>query len=235
MRRLPPVHLAVLKAVIEHLARVAALSEKNRMDVKNLAIVFGGVIFGEDELPKAGDLLSVQSLQVRESRSNLVPKPIIPQDTLFEDLISNAHIIFDERPVHHSPPLPPTPAGEIAADYSYGSKTTKVTTMFPNSTSSSRTDLPPHPTQEDFTPRLPAHPPSSIHPSRIYAEPSKHSTLFDSPQDDERMNLERMQRTDRSPPTLDIPTVPDGNLRLPGDSTDDLDGTPSDDLYGDFP
>ena len=235
MRRLPSVHLAVLKAVIEHLARVVAFSERNKMDAKNLAIVFGYVIFGEDELPKGGDLLSMQIGKVRQSRSNLVPKPIIPQDTLLEDLISNAHIIFDERPVHHSPPLPPTPAGEKAADYSYGSKTTKVATMFPSSTSSSRTDSPPHPAQEDFTPRLPVRPASSIHPSRIYHETSKHSTLFDSPQDDEHVNLERMQRTDRSPPTLDIPTAHDMNLRLPGDSTDDLDRTPSDDLYGDFP
>lgn len=64
MRRLPPVHLAVLKAVVEHLSRVTALSEKNKMDAKNLAIVFGGVIFGEDELPKAGDLLSMQTGKV---------------------------------------------------------------------------------------------------------------------------------------------------------------------------
>jgi len=34
------------------------------MDVKNLAIVFGGVIFGEDDLPKGGDLLSMQCWKV---------------------------------------------------------------------------------------------------------------------------------------------------------------------------
>jgi hypothetical protein len=34
------------------------------MDAKNLAIVFGAVIFGEDEIPKGGDLLSVQSWKV---------------------------------------------------------------------------------------------------------------------------------------------------------------------------
>jgi hypothetical protein len=61
MRRLPPVHQATLKAIIEHLARVVAFSDKNKMDPKNLAIVFGGVIFGEDEMPKGGDLLSVQT------------------------------------------------------------------------------------------------------------------------------------------------------------------------------
>lgn len=57
-------HQATLRAIVEHLARIAANSEKNKMDVKNLAIVFGGVIFGEDELPKGGDLLSMQSWKV---------------------------------------------------------------------------------------------------------------------------------------------------------------------------
>lgn len=65
MRRLPPVHQATLKAIVEHLAKVASHSEKNKMDAKNLAIVFGTVIFGEDEIPKAGDLLSVQAWKVR--------------------------------------------------------------------------------------------------------------------------------------------------------------------------
>ena len=64
MRRLPSVHQATLKAVVEHLARVAAQSEKNKMDVRNLAIVFGGVIFGEDEIPKGGNLLSIQTWKV---------------------------------------------------------------------------------------------------------------------------------------------------------------------------
>jgi hypothetical protein len=34
------------------------------MDPKNVAIVFGSVIFGEDEMPKAGDLLSVHTAKV---------------------------------------------------------------------------------------------------------------------------------------------------------------------------
>jgi RhoGAP domain len=64
IRRLPPVHQATLKAIVEHLTRVAARSDKNKMDAKNLAIVFGSVIFGEDEMPKGGDLLSVQAIKV---------------------------------------------------------------------------------------------------------------------------------------------------------------------------
>lgn len=65
MRRLPVIHQATLKLIVEHLARVAERHERNKMDAKNLAIVFGAVIFGEDELPKGGDLLSVQSWKVR--------------------------------------------------------------------------------------------------------------------------------------------------------------------------
>ena len=34
------------------------------MDSKNLAIIFGGVIFGEDEIPKTADLLTMQNWKV---------------------------------------------------------------------------------------------------------------------------------------------------------------------------
>lgn len=64
MRRLPPVHLVTLKALVEHLARVAAKSATNKMDVKNLAIVFGAVVFGEDEMPKGTDVLSIHTWKV---------------------------------------------------------------------------------------------------------------------------------------------------------------------------
>jgi len=140
MRRLPVVHQATLKAIVEHLARVTALSEKNKMGPKNLAIVFGGVIFGEDEIPKGGDLLSVQAWK----------------DSLMEDLITNAHILFD---VHHSPPLPPIPPGEPIPSYVYGTSHTKVASV-PPSPRSPRMNP-----SEDFTPRLPPRPANSIHPS----------------------------------------------------------------------
>ena len=65
LRRLPPIHQSTLKAIVEHLARVASRSEKNKMDSKNRAIVFGTVIFGEDDIAKGGDLLSVQSWKAR--------------------------------------------------------------------------------------------------------------------------------------------------------------------------
>ena len=52
---------------MEHLSRVAAFSDKNKMDIRNLAIVFGTVIFGEDDVPKGGDLLSVQNIKVLDA------------------------------------------------------------------------------------------------------------------------------------------------------------------------
>lgn len=64
IRRLLGVHRASLKALVEHLSRVASRALKNKMDAKNLAIVFSPVIFGEDEIPQ-GDLLSVQPTKVR--------------------------------------------------------------------------------------------------------------------------------------------------------------------------
>lgn len=170
IRRLPAVHQATLKALIEHLARIAAKSEKNKMDPKNLAIVFGGVIFGEDDIPKGGDLLSVQTLKVvlyLTSRLYLLMyyHPFL-QDTLMEDLIIHAHTLYDQPMAPNSPPLPPTPLGEPIPAFTYGSKTTKVTTVPPDALSSL---LP-----QDFTPVLPARPNNSLHPSsRAPNSPSK--------------------------------------------------------------
>lgn len=142
IRRLPPVHQATLKAIVEHLARVVSRSEKNKMDPKNLAIVFGGVIFGEDEMPKGGDLLSVQTIK----------------DTVMDDLIIHAHLLYDHDIGQNSPPLPPTPAGEPIPQVTYGSKSTKVARVPP-------AECPSQTVPQDFTPRLPARPNNSIHPS----------------------------------------------------------------------
>ncbi|KAJ4476619.1 hypothetical protein J3R30DRAFT_309536 [Lentinula aciculospora] len=160
MRRLPAVHYATLRALVEHLARVAANSDKNKMDPKNLAIVFGGVIFGEDEIPKTGDLLSVQQWN----------------DSLMEDLINNAHALFSEDPKDtHTHPLPAPPPGEPTPVYSYGSKTTKIVSIPPPLRNVGLS-----PSAEDFTPKLPPRPTNSIHPSaRGPSSPTK-----------ERMNID---------------------------------------------
>jgi hypothetical protein len=137
IRRLPSVHRASLKALVEHLSRIVSHADKNKMDAKNLAIVFSPVVFGEDEIPQ-GDLLNVQPAK----------------DSVMEDLIENAQTLFDERVPHSSPPLPPTPGGEPLPVVSYGSSHTMVTVA-----QSGEAQV------ADFTPQLPPRPTNSIHPS----------------------------------------------------------------------
>ncbi|KAJ3556479.1 hypothetical protein NM688_g2008 [Phlebia brevispora] len=166
LRRLPAIHQATLKALVEHLARVASHSEKNKMDAKNLAIIFGSVVFGEEEVPKGGDLLSVQTWK----------------DSLMEDLIIHANVLFQSNA---SPPLPPAPAGEPVPSLSYGTVHTRVSEMPVQPRR--RTPSPPTRVQdafvapalprsmqgseshsaltEDFAPQMPARPTNSIHPS----------------------------------------------------------------------
>lgn len=80
-----------------------------------------------------------------------------------EDLIENAQILFDERV---EAPLPPYPAGESPMKAAYGSSHTKVSTMPPPQLTPRREMPPPiFPTPDDFSPILPSHPQTSIHPS----------------------------------------------------------------------
>jgi hypothetical protein len=58
------VNQSTLRRLLEHLSRVVAHSEKNKMDTKNLAIVFGAVVFGEDDLSKSGNILNFQGSKV---------------------------------------------------------------------------------------------------------------------------------------------------------------------------
>ena len=90
-----------------------------------------------------------------------------------ENLIDNAHTLFDEGLPPSSPPLPPAPTGEPVPVISYGSLYTKVA-------------LPPLPLSgeapgEDFTPQLPARPAGSIHPSTRSNPPMSPSRLGADP------------------------------------------------------
>jgi hypothetical protein len=123
------------------------------MDAKNLAIVFSPVVFGEEEISQ-GDLLSVQQTKVRHISYLFSFTYLFVQDSTMEDLIENAHVLFDEPLPPSSPPLPPAPDGEPIPDICYGSSHTKVTL------SQSRQAQ-----VADFAPQLPPRPMSSIHPS----------------------------------------------------------------------
>ncbi|KAG8727014.1 hypothetical protein FRC12_022869, partial [Ceratobasidium sp. 428] len=93
LRRLPGVHQATVRVVVEHLARVAGKAPKNKMDARNLSIVFGAVVFGEDEIPRGStDLLSVGTMK----------------DTVLEDMISYAPLVFGERETEGSSPASST-------------------------------------------------------------------------------------------------------------------------------
>ncbi|PVG02244.1 RhoGAP-domain-containing protein [Serendipita vermifera] len=120
IRRLPPIHQATLRAILEHLTKVVANAKYNKMDAKNLAVVFGPVILGEEALSTPVDILTMS------------------KDTLMEDLISNVRMLYehsntDERPA--SPPLPSPPAHEEGALNSrnhapiYGSSHTVIKTL----------------------------------------------------------------------------------------------------------
>jgi hypothetical protein len=87
-----------------------------------------------------------------------------------EDLIDNAHTLFDEQLPPPSPPLPPAPTEEPVPVISYGSSYTKVAL--------------PHPGEApgvDFTPQLPSRPTGSIHPSTRSNPPLSPSRLRADP------------------------------------------------------
>ncbi|CAH7668687.1 hypothetical protein BY996DRAFT_4591138 [Phakopsora pachyrhizi] len=78
LRRLPPAHQATLKLVCEHLARVASLSEENKMTPSNLGVVFAPVVFLDDA--------SNQQLPSQAWKDNLMEVLIENHEVIFEGL-----------------------------------------------------------------------------------------------------------------------------------------------------
>ncbi|KAL0950641.1 hypothetical protein HGRIS_007429 [Hohenbuehelia grisea] len=124
LRRLPPVHHATLRALLEHLARVAARNERNRMDPRNLAIVFGAVVFGEEndgDVPGVGPGglgIGIKPGEDGPSDAKALGERLLEmsswKDTLMEDMITNAHILFSEDPGRMTPrPLSTTPPATV--------------------------------------------------------------------------------------------------------------------------
>jgi hypothetical protein len=62
IRRLPAVHQATLRAMLEHLAKVTANHKYNKMDAKNLAVVFGPVLLGEEAITGSTDILMMSKV-----------------------------------------------------------------------------------------------------------------------------------------------------------------------------
>ncbi|ORX39052.1 hypothetical protein BD324DRAFT_618344 [Kockovaella imperatae] len=88
LRRMAPIHQTTFQALIEHLKRVADNSAENKMDAKNLQVVFNTVIFGQDQLPPDGNVLAMH----------------LEKETFLEDIISHADVLFSSE----EPTLPPS-------------------------------------------------------------------------------------------------------------------------------
>ena len=99
IRRLPPIHQATMQALVEHLARVVSRSDKNKMSSKNLATVFGPLIFGEDQIPGGA---GVQGIQLSKVSWRLSSRSWSP------GLLMNLLGYFDGGPPHEFSHLVPT-------------------------------------------------------------------------------------------------------------------------------
>ncbi|KAH8986340.1 hypothetical protein EDB92DRAFT_2022602 [Lactarius akahatsu] len=99
LRELHPVHRASLGALLRHLLRVASHSDKNAMTVDALAAKFCYPVLRGNEVLQDG--VHVKSL-------------------VMEDLIRNAHNLFDERP-SPSPPVPSPDLAETSSIHTCGS------------------------------------------------------------------------------------------------------------------
>ncbi|KAI9448587.1 hypothetical protein H4582DRAFT_100622 [Lactarius indigo] len=99
IRELHPVHRASLGTLLRHLLRVSTHSDKNAMTAEVLAARFRyGVLRGDQVIQ---DGVRVKTL-------------------VLEDLIQNAHILFDER-LFQSPPLPSPDVAETTSTHTNGS------------------------------------------------------------------------------------------------------------------
>ncbi|KAI9429810.1 Rho GTPase activation protein, partial [Lactarius indigo] len=88
IRELHPVHRASLEALLRHLLRVASHSDVNAMTVKALSTQFSYPVLRGNEVLQDG-------VHVKARRG-----------LVLEDLIQNAHTLFEEKP----PPSPPVPS-----------------------------------------------------------------------------------------------------------------------------
>ncbi|KAK0539278.1 hypothetical protein OC834_000130 [Tilletia horrida] len=81
IRRLPAINNVTLKAIIFHLANVAAHADKNSMNESNLAVIFGPVLLSEADHETTSLAAAME------------------EDRVVEDLIRHAPQIFDAGPV----------------------------------------------------------------------------------------------------------------------------------------
>jgi len=98
IRELHPVHRATLEALLRHLSLVASHSDKNAMTVEALASHFRYVLRGNEVLQDG----------------------VYLKGLVLEDLIRNAHALFEERP-SPSAPFPSPHVAETRSTFTHGS------------------------------------------------------------------------------------------------------------------
>lgn len=108
IRRLPGINQATLRAIIEHLAKIASHSDQNKMNASNLSIIFGPLLLSQAD----HDATSIAAA--------------MEEDRVTEDLILYADTIFDlsraGAPI--LPTLPPRSGKALDFDPSEQSKET---------------------------------------------------------------------------------------------------------------
>ncbi|WFD36377.1 hypothetical protein MCUN1_003256 [Malassezia cuniculi] len=96
IRRLPQIHQTTLRALLKHLANVAAHSANNKMNVANLAVVFSPVILSETHK----EVMSIAAVS--------------EEDKTMEDLITHWTELFNGLSGRETP-LPPVPQEQAGA------------------------------------------------------------------------------------------------------------------------
>ncbi|CED85010.1 Predicted Rho GTPase-activating protein [Phaffia rhodozyma] len=86
LKRMPAIHVATLRAVILHLCKVVVAD--NKMDAKNLSIIFSSILFGEEGQGLGRDGVKDVDIQTLMQAS---------KDVFFEDLLIYAPIIFEDN------------------------------------------------------------------------------------------------------------------------------------------
>ncbi|SRR6266702_1573190 len=115
IRELPAVHRTSLGVLCLHLSRVASHSDENAMTANALAFRFGFCVFSGCTIFPSGVRVKARCISFLLSITNP-----FSQDLLMEDLIQNAHTLFDEH-LSPSPSPPSVRPEETASVLSYSS------------------------------------------------------------------------------------------------------------------
>jgi len=83
LKKLPENNLHLLKYLIQFLYEITLHSEHNKMDAKNLAIIFGPILLGNGEV----DLSITETIQIMKTQSSLVELIITNYPELLEESI----------------------------------------------------------------------------------------------------------------------------------------------------